>query len=117
MRPQSAKNKGRKLQQYVRDILLAFAKSLEIDDIRSTAMGAGGEDVQLSPAARKIYPWSIECKNVEKLNIWKAIEQTEANCKGHTPMVVFKKNSKRAYIALPFDVFMNMYTKESYDSN
>lgn len=109
MRPASAKQKGRILQQFVRDALLMFAKALEPDDVRSTAMGAGGEDVQLSPAARKIYPWSIECKNVEKLNIWKAIEQTEANCKGHTPMVVFKKNGKRAYVALPFDMFMNIY--------
>ena len=111
MRPSSAKNKGRRLQQFVRDTLLRFAKSLEPDDIRSTAMGQGGEDIQLSPAARKIYPWSIECKNVEKLNVWKAIEQTESNCNGHTPLVVFKKNGKRTYVTLPFDIFMKIYTR------
>jgi len=61
MTPQSAKQKGRLLQQWVRDKLLEYAPELEPDDIKSTSMGAGGEDVQLSPAARKMYPYQIEC--------------------------------------------------------
>ncbi len=54
MKPSSAKAKGRKFQQDIRDMMLDLAPSLEKDDIRSTSMGAGGEDLQLSPAARKI---------------------------------------------------------------
>jgi len=108
MRPQSAKSKGRFLQQLVRDLLLSAAKHLEPGDIRSTAMGQSGEDVQLSPAARKTYPYSIECKNVEKLNIWKAIDQCEGNAEGHTPLVVFKKNRRQAYAAIPFEHLMEL---------
>lgn len=113
MRPQSAKSKGRLLQQYVRDILLHFAKTLEPDDIRSTSMGAGGEDILMSPAARRVYPFSIECKNVEKLNIWEALAQARDNAGKHVPVVVFTKNNEAAYIALPIDYFMEvLYGKE-----
>jgi len=39
MKPASAKNKGRLLQQWVRDILLSKLKGVEDDDIKSTPMG------------------------------------------------------------------------------
>lgn len=108
MRPQSAKAKGRRLQQMVRDILLKAAESLEPDDIRSTSMGASGEDILLSPAARKLYPYSIECKNVERLNIWDAIKQALENAGKYIPMVIFKKNGERAWVAIPLEDFMEI---------
>ena len=112
MRPQSAKSKGRRFQQYIRDLLLKFAPSLEMDDVRSTAMGAGGEDIQLSPAARKIYPYTIECKNVERLNMWEAVDQAQAHAvkdgRGHIPLVAFKKNGRDAWIAMPAEQFMEL---------
>ena len=40
-------------------------------------MGDSGEDILLSPAARKLFPFSVECKNQEKLNIWSSLEQAE----------------------------------------
>ena len=45
MRPQSAKAKGRRLQQIVCQDLLELFPSLEADDIRSTSMGCNGEDI------------------------------------------------------------------------
>lgn len=108
MRPQSAKAKGRRLQQTIRDLLLKAAESLEPDDIRSTSMGAGGEDILFSPAARKIYPYSIECKNVERLNIWDAVKQAYDNCKKYIPVVIFKKNGQEPWIAMPLKDFMQI---------
>ena len=108
MRPQSAKSKGRRFQQYCRDILLKAADSLEPDDIRSTSMGAAGEDILFSPAARRVYPYSVECKNVEKLSIWGAIEQAVENCGKYIPVVMFKKNNHRAWIAIPLDSYMEI---------
>jgi len=109
MRPQSAKAKGRRFQQLIRDLLLKVAGSkLEADDIRSTSMGAGGEDIQLSPAARKLFPYSIECKNVEKLNIWDAIKQAKANAGKYVPMVAFARNNHEAWIAIPADKYMEL---------
>ena len=74
MKTQSAKAKGRKLQQWVRDQLI---EQLDVhpEDIESRSMGAGGEDLIMARAARQKFPFSIECKNVEKLNVWEAYEQ------------------------------------------
>ena len=70
MKTQSAKAKGRKLQQWVRDQII---EQLEVhpEDIESRSMGAGGEDLIMARAARERFPFSVECKNVEKLNqLW-----------------------------------------------
>ena len=69
MKTRSAKNKGKRLQNDVRDLILETFTELEPDDVRSTTMGDSGEDILLSPAARKLFPFSVECKNQEKLNI------------------------------------------------
>ena len=71
MRPQSAKAKGRRLQQWVREKLIEMLE-VHPEDIESRSMGAGGEDLIMARAARTKFPHSIECKNVEKLNIWDA---------------------------------------------
>ena len=75
MKPRSAKNKGKRLQNKIRDLILEKFDSLEKDDVRSITMGDSGEDILLSPAARRLFPFSVECKNQEKLNIWGALEQ------------------------------------------
>jgi hypothetical protein len=82
---------------------------LEKDDVRSTSMGAPGEDVLLSPLARKIYPFSIECKNVEKINIWDAIKQAEAQNRAYKPMVAFKKNNEEIYVAIKLTDLLEVY--------
>ena len=48
---------------------------LHKDDIKSQTMGMPGEDIVLSPAARKVIPYSFECKNKERLDLWKSLEQ------------------------------------------
>ena len=79
----------------------------------SQIMGVNGEDIVLSPAARKLIPYSIECKNVERLQIWRAIEQCETNQPEHSsPAIVFKKNGKQPYVAIPFTVFCDMLQLE-----
>ena len=49
MKSRSAKNKGKRLQNNFRDLLLEAFQELEPDDIKSTTMGESGEDIQLSP--------------------------------------------------------------------
>ena len=82
MKSRSAKNKGKRLQNNVRDLLLESFTELEPDDVRSAIMGESGEDIKLSPAARKQIPFSFECKNQEKLNIWDSLQQAEENSGG-----------------------------------
>ena len=102
MKPRSAKNKGKRLQNKVRDLILEKFNQLEPDDVRSITMGDSGEDILLSPAARRLFPFSVECKAHEKLNIWSAIEQAEENANEHTPLVVFKRNRSKRYAVLEF---------------
>ena len=94
MNVRSNKAKGRKLQNMVRDILRLSFPSLEEDDIKSQTMGMTGEDIVLSPAARKKIPYSFECKNVERLQFWSAVEQAESNCNKNIPAIIIKKIEK-----------------------
>lgn len=113
MKPQSAKGKGRRLQQWIRDLILESFTDLEPDDVRSTSMGAGGEDILLSPAARRHFPYSVEAKNVEKLNVWGAYEQAASNCGDHEPLLIMKKNHKKPLVVLDAEAFMNLVKRAS----
>jgi|TARA_B110000495_G_C23001882_1_gene591378 hypothetical protein len=109
MKTRSAKNKGKRLQNSVRDVLLeTFKEDLEPDDIKSAVMGDSGEDIQLSPAARKLIPYSIECKNQEKLNIWSSLEQAEGNSKESTPVLIFKRNRSKTYAVVELKEFIKL---------
>lgn len=110
MNPSSAKAKGRRLQQWVRDKLI---ESLNIhpEDIESRSMGAGGEDLIMARAARQKFPHSIECKNVEKLNVWEAYEQAIANSGDYEPIVVMKKNGKKPLVVVDAEYYIKLHTQ------
>ena len=117
MRPQSAKAKGRRLQQQFRDLLI---EKLDIhpEDIESRSMGAGGEDLVMARAAREKFPFSIECKNVEKLNVWDAYNQAKENStpsrlsgNEYEPLVVMKKNNHKALVVLDAEKFVEICQK------
>ena len=106
--PASRKSKGRSFQKWVRDKLLETFSHLEPDDIRSTSMGASGEDLLLSPAARKAFPFAVECKAQEKLNVWSAYEQALSNSGNHFPLLIIKKNRKKPLVVLDLETFLNI---------
>ena len=108
MKPRSAKNKGKRLQNKVRDLILEKFNTLEPDDVRSITMGDSGEDILLSPAARRKFPFSVECKNQEKLNIWSSLEQAETNSGKHIPLLVFKRNRTKMYAVLECDKLLEL---------
>ncbi len=112
--PKASKAKGRRLQNLVRDKLRAvFSDRLEEDDIKSQIMGVNGEDIVLSPAARKLIPYSIECKNVERLNVWQCIKQAEDNThKDCMPALVIKRNQTNPYIMVPLDIWIKIISKK-----
>jgi len=108
MKTQSAKAKGRNLQKWVREQLI---EKLEIhpEDIESRSMGAGGEDLIMARSARQKFPFSVECKNVEKLNVWDAYEQAKSNCNGYEPIVVMKKNHKKPLVVIDAEYFIKNF--------
>lgn len=105
----SAKAKGRRLQNYVRDTLRdLFSSELEEDDIKSQTMGMSGEDIVLSPAAKKAIPYSFECKNKERLDLWASLEQAETNCEDRVPVLIFKRNRTKTYVVFEYDKFLEL---------
>ena len=108
MKSRSAKNKGKRLQNNVRDLLLETFNQLEPDDIKSAIMGESGEDIKLSPAARKLIPYSFECKNQEALNIWSSLEQAETNAGDHDPVLIFKRNITKTYAVIDIEKFIEL---------
>ena len=72
-------------------------------------MGAGGEDIIMARAAREKFPFSIECKNVEKLNVYDAYEQAAANCGAYEPLLIMKKNRKKALVVMDAEEFIKLF--------
>ena len=115
----SIKAKGRLLRNMVRDKLRErfvdknglFPKLYE-DDIKSQTMGMTGEDIVLTPNARLYIPYSFECKNVEKVNVWKSFKQCEDNANDHTPILVIKKNREKPKIVMDFDDWIQLIEKK-----
>jgi len=110
MKIKSAKAKGRNLQNLVRDKLrsIFLGEVLEEDDIKSQTMGMSGEDIVLTPTAKKVIPYSFECKNTERLNLWKSLQQCESNCEDRNPVLVIKRNRSEVYAIIKFDKFLNL---------
>ena len=108
MNTSSAKAKGRRLQKWVREQLI---EKLEIheEDIESRSMGAGGEDLIMARAARKKFPYSIECKNQEKLNIWEAHKQACENAGHYEPIVVIKRNNQKPLVLIDAEYFVRLH--------
>lgn len=109
----SKKAKGRNLQKYVVAAILQIFPSLEPDDVRSTSMGASGVDIQLSPAARKFLPVSIECKNQESISIWAAWKQAVSNAGKYRPVLVFKRNNQEPLVCISFDYYLELVKEKA----
>jgi len=81
------------------------------EDIESRSMGAGGEDLIMSRSAREKFPYSIECKNQESLNIWKSYEQAQQNSGNYEPIVVLKRNNVKPLVLVDADYFVELHKK------
>ena len=108
MKTQSAKSKGRRLQQLVVSHILKHSKGLTEDDVVSRPMGSPGSDVMLSQEALKQWPFDIECKNLKDgfTKIYNALEQSEV--RGRVPLGVFKQNRKQPFVAMYLEDFMDI---------
>lgn len=71
-------------------------------------MGAGGEDIMLSPKAREMFPYSVECKNVERLNLWDSWKQTETNAGVYQPVLIIKRNNHKPLAVVDAEHFIKV---------
>ena len=106
----SRKAKGRNLQNLVVNKLLSYSQDLEPDDIKGAIMGEHGMDVKLSPAAFKVYPFKIECKNQEKFKgIYSIYSQAEGHKGEGEPLIILKMNRQKPLVIMDFDFFLDSY--------
>lgn len=99
--PASRKAKGRRFQQKIRQDLIDCL-GIDPGDVLSTAMGQAGCDLYLSPAARALFPYGVECKHQEAIALpawWKQCE-SNASKVGLIPLLVFKRNREEPLAVL-----------------
>ena len=108
MKTSSVKQKGRKLQQWMRDLLIEKL-GVHPEDIESRGMGSQGEDLIMARAAREKFPLSIECKNQESVNVWKSYEQAAENSGEYEPIVVIKRNQSKPLVVIDAEYFVSMF--------
>ena len=111
MKTSSAKAKGRKLQQWFANVLVETL-GLDSEDLESRPMGSSGEDVIMGVQSRKQFPYSIECKNQQAVNVWKAYEQSCTNCKDYEPLVIIKRNNTKPLALVDAEYFIKLHNKE-----
>lgn len=111
MKPQSAKAKGRNLQKHVVNCILRYFPTLLPDDCSSRSMGAAGEDILLSPAARKCLPISIECKSKAAFAVYKDYAQAQANSGVHVPVLVIKGNKQKPLAVVDLEHYFELWQK------
>jgi hypothetical protein len=73
-------------------------------------MGASGEDVQLSSAARSIFPFQIECKNRKAIAVFKDYEQAQTHGLVE-PLVVLKQNNSKPLVLVDAEYFIELVRK------
>lgn len=107
MRPSSCKAKGRRFQQELAAAIVS-ACGLTADDVTSRSSGAAGTDLLLSPAARAVFPYAVEAKNVESLNVWAAFTQAAANGTKTrlTPLLCIRRNKQEPLVILRLPDFL-----------
>ena len=111
--PKSRKAKGRLLQKEVAYQIATSLTGIGSEDVKPAIMGEQGMDVKLSSRARDLFPYAIECKAQESLNVWQAMEQARVNAEKEKliPLLVFKRNRSEIYVCLRFADFMQIVTK------
>lgn len=116
----SAKAKGRRLQQWVRDWLRENLKGVEDDDIQSVPGGVNGPDISLSPLARRVFSWTVECKSRgATISAYGPLEQAESNLLDNTkPVAILKQDRKEPIAVLYAKDFLEMtqWTKKKTSS-
>ena len=109
----SAKAKGRRLQNFIRDLLLETFTWLGEGDVGSCSSGSSGIDIPLSPLGRRTFPVSIEAKKTKKTPSRGELDQSRVYAYGMTlPAVVWCPHGvghKKSMIMFDLGEFLEWY--------
>lgn len=111
MKTRSAKNKGARLQKWVAEKISTL---LDIpcgkdELIASREMGQAGTDIRLIGKAKRLFKYSIECKNQESWALPAWIKQAKSNqAKGTDWLLFIKKNRHEEIAVMSAEVFFKI---------
>ena len=108
----SRKAKGRHLQKYVAKRIseITGIASGKDEMIASREMGQSGSDVRLIGKAKKLFPFSIECKYQETWSVPAWIQQAKKNWKRKTDWLLFmRKNRHEEIVCMDAEAFFKFY--------
>ncbi len=108
---QSAKQKGRIMQQWVCAQICRLTGYPWGPDqpIESRPMGQAGPDVRLEKDVQGMFPFSVECKWQESWSIPAWIKQAKANQKADTAwLLVLKRSRDRPVVVMDAEVFFDI---------
>lgn len=104
MKPVSARAKGKRLEREV----AALIRRKGLDD-RAQRMPLSGAASMLPSDIWTKLPYSFECKNQERLQLWDAWEQTRGQApNGHQPVLVVSGNFRPILAVVDVDLLLNL---------
>ena len=96
----NSKEKGKRYELHVASIFRAEGYEARRGQQYN---GLDGEDVVGVPGIH------IECKAVERLNLYDAIAQSKRDAKGQVPVVIHKKNNCNDLVTMEFIDWIKLY--------
>ena len=116
MKTSSAKAKARRVQNLVAGVFREIGIrlfQLKDGDVEPRPMGQAGVDVIFSPEAKNRFPFDIECKNVEKLNIVGEynLHHRQYEKTNNVKLLVHGKNQSKTLVTLSLEDFFFLLFK------
>ena len=65
----------------------------------------------MARAAREKFPYSVECKNQEKVNIWESYKQAVENSKDYEPILIIKRNNHKPLVLIDAEHFLKLHNR------
>lgn len=99
----NSRDKGARYERHIAAVLREHGYEAE----RGCQHSGGKDSPDVKHNMKGIH---IEAKAVEHLNLWNALAQSERDAGAdEIPIVVFKRNRSKDYVALSFEDFLKMF--------
>ena len=115
IKPRSAKNKGLSFQKRIAVFIgdLIGIKASQDDDslIQSRLSGQNGTDIILRGEAKTRFPYSVECKDCDRISLPEWVEQARQNSTEDSPWLLFihsRPAGQKDLVVMEVETFRNI---------
>jgi len=108
--PINSLNKGKNYERKIAKTLSDYFNCY----VRRTP-GSGNLDIKgdLRNLSGPLEQFVIECKKQEKLNVWKALQQTEEEAGHKIGLLIFARNNSKDYVCMELNDWLEIFDKLS----